>query len=338
MKVLFIGSLKPGQTSFDRMNALKGCDVDTIPFNTLSHIRSKSRVLNSIAARFNIGPKVWNCNKNLLKTASSLSDLTHIWVEKGTWLWPKTLERIRELTKAKAIHYTPDTAFWWFNKSRHFSRGVSQYDLLFTTKKFELNNYEKAGARRVVLTEQSFDENRFYPQPETPAYKSDVTFIGHHEQHYADMMLAVTQATNEVCIWGNKWKENTKKHLALQRAIKGNGLWAEKYPRALCSAKISIGLLSKWFPEKVTTRSFEIPACGTMLLAERTEEHRALFEEGKEAEFFSTKEELKHKIAYYLSHEDERIKLALAGLARCRVSGYSTQERMKQMLINIQRL
>jgi spore maturation protein CgeB len=67
-------------------------------------------------------------------------------------------------------------------------------------------------------------------------------------------------------------------------------------------------------------------------LADRTEEHLSLFEEGVEAEFFSTDEEFVDKARYYSDHEQERLKIAEAGRRRCLRSGYSYDDRIRQIL------
>ncbi|MBA7681728.1 hypothetical protein ES703_90068 [subsurface metagenome] len=116
----------------------------------------------------------------------------------------------------------------------------------------------------------------------------------------------------------------------------GKSIVCEDYCMALSAASICLGLLSKLFPETTTTRSFEIPACGAFMLAERTNEHLELFEEGKEAEFFSSNEELIKKIRYYINHPEKRKRIAEAGRQRCLKSRYSYQDRLKEILEQIE--
>jgi spore maturation protein CgeB len=91
-------------------------------------------------------------------------------------------------------------------------------------------------------------------------------------------------------------------------------------------------------PETTTTRSFEIPACGAFMLAERTKEHLELFKEEKEAEFFFSRKELVEKVHYYLEHPQKRKDIAAAGRKRCVNSGYSFQDRLKDILEKVQEI
>ena len=68
------------------------------------------------------------------------------------------------------------------------------------------------------------------------------------------------------------------------------------------------------------------------MLAERTGRHLDFFEEGKEAEFFGSKEELLAKVKKYLSNNEEREMIARAGRERCLSSGYSMSSQLSTIL------
>ena len=57
-----------------------------------------------------------------------------------------------------------------------------------------------------------------------------------------------------------------------------------------------------------------------------------LIPDGREAEFFDSFEELLRKCRHYLEHDDERRRVAAAGLQRCIDSGYSNKHRMARVL------
>jgi spore maturation protein CgeB len=124
----------------------------------------------------------------------------------------------------------------------------------------------------------------------------------------------------------------------LARSWQGEEVYADDYARALTGARIGLGLLRKVCPDQHTTRTFEIPACGSMLLADRTDEHHELFEEGKEAEFFASTEELVDKARFYSSDESARLRVAGAGFERCGKSKYAYIHRLAGVLSELDRI
>lgn len=112
-------------------------------------------------------------------------------------------------------------------------------------------------------------------------------------------------------------------------------LYGNDYAKAISGAKIALCFLNREVGDEFTVRSFEIPACGTMMLAERTKAHQMLFEEDIEAAYFETAEELLYKVQYYLVHDEMRKRIAEAGYRRALTSGYSWRERMAECLKKI---
>ena len=325
MRILYIGQLWEGGTALERMKVLNGLGHSTVPFDVSPFATSASRPVQSIAARFNVGPILSKINRALMQQGDSLRGISHIWVDKGVWIFPETLQHLKQVTSAQAIHYTPDSQIV-SQRSRHFMTSIPLYDALVTTKEWEVEAYKEAGAKQVILTYQGYD-SRFFPRKvraaERSAFDSDACFIGHTQKHYAERLQALSSLGIRLRIWGDAWPRYAEKN-PWAEALVGQGLWGERYPTALACAKIGLGLIGRHIPETSTTRTFEIPAMGTFLLAERTPLHQELFGEGKEADFFSSDEEMLDKTRFYLANEEARKKIAEAGRARCERSGYSS--------------
>ena len=327
-RILYIGNLRAGGNGRDRMAVLSEQGYTLEGFDTRPYRNAGPRLLRSLTARFQTGPAVWKLNRDL-KQRAARGGYDIVMVDKGTVLHRTTVQELkRQASRQIALHYTPDAAFV-DNRSREFFRAVPDYDLLITSKPFEMDAYRAAGARDLMLIHQGYGP-RIDPElaRDIPAHlHSDVAFVGHCQPHYARMLAAAAKA-GPLTIWGPGWPDYAAQggadHSWAQDVVRGPGLYGPDYARALAGAKIAIGLLSKRVPETTTTRSFEIPAMGTMLLAERTSDHQDLFVEGVEAEFFDGPEELADKIRHYLKDDAARDRIAQAGQEKCQSAGYAT--------------
>jgi len=156
-----------------------------------------------------------------------------------------------------------------------------------------------------------------------------VGFVGAWEKERCESILYLANNGIKVKVYGDgKWKD----YKGVNNLEISPGLFSEDYSKALQAFKISLCFLRKMNNDLQTSRTMEIPACGGFMLAERTTEHLELFEEGKEAEYFSSNEELLEKCQYYLINADKRRMIAKAGTNRCAISGYSNEESIRRML------
>jgi spore maturation protein CgeB len=124
----------------------------------------------------------------------------------------------------------------------------------------------------------------------------------------------------------------------LARSWQGGEVYENDYARALTGSNIGLGFLRKACPDQHTTRTFEIPACGSLLLADRTEEHQEFFEEGKEAEFFASCDELLDKVQFYCSNGSARKRVAEGGHRRCIKGTYAYVHRLSAALGALERI
>lgn len=332
MTMLYISKLFLGSTDTERKKAFEELGIKIIPFALDPYNRDRSRLELSLTHRLGMGPAIWSLNRDLVKFSKEI-DYDIVWIAKGIWIKPETVKALKK-SGCKVIHYSPDSHIS-INRSRHLFKSIQFYDTCITTKEWEIEGYKSLGAKKVVYAHKSVNLDLFIPvklsEEDMKVYNSDVCFIGRYEPEYCHKVQMAHQIGVDVAVWGT-WGKYLITKPWLKNVYRGEGVWHENYVKAICAAKIGLGFLSKKMPERVTQRSFEIPACGTFMLAERTEEHLSYFEEGKEAEFFDSDEELKDKIKYYLKNEEEREKIAAAGRERCVKSGYDNRKQMRRCL------
>ena len=339
-RILCAGSFAYGQgsTSWQRIEAIKrlGHQVSFIDTTPPFALRIQKTLFSRCLRRFlGISPDWGFVNGRLIKEIQR-NDFDAFWIDKGTEIEPRVLKTFKQrFPNGQIIGYSPDDMMNPANKTKWFISSLPYYDTFFTTKSFHIEELTKLGCRRVQFVDNAYDEEVHRPCKVTPEDReqlgNSVIFVGSYEQQRAEFIRYLAQNGISVRVWGDLNWRKLKNPPPLMR-IEYKSIFAEEYVKALCSSDISLCFLRKENRDLQTTRSIEIPACGTLMIAERTDEHLALFKEDKEAVYFVEKEELLSKVRYYLDHESERKAIAFAGRQRCLTGGYSNLERTRSML------
>ncbi len=264
------------------------------------------------------------------------------WVDKGIHVRRYTLQRLSARGIFTVHHMTDD-----FMNRRHsllyrfYKQAIPDYHVHLSSNSNNLRELISLGAKAAVQTYLGFDPELCMPGglPATlnPAYSSDVAFIGFWRSHLDEHLLPLIRAGIRVRTWGSHW--NKSPHAREYRQVAAFRQVSDKeYATILASASIALCFLARENRNVSTGRSFEIPAVGAFMLAERTDEHLSFYEEGREAEFFSDPTELLHKVKYYLSRPQERLAIARAGHVKAVTAGYSYLERIRSDLAHIRPL
>lgn len=333
-KALYIGINTYGSTSKMRADRMKDIlsDWDIKVIDTDIPYNSKGRILKHLAFCNKIGPLIGIINKYII---SHLSDGYYdlIWMDKAIFITPETTRVLRSKTKILA-HYTPDPAFT-FHKSKLFYKSIEYYDYLVTTKTYEIDYYLKyvSSKDKVLYVTQGFDKS--IHRPMTPwKDKRGVAFIGHHETSREEPIKTLLNAGIDVFLAGNDWERFVKKNSVPNLHYLGVSIQGDEYVKAISSCLFALGSVSKWIPEKHTTRTFEIPACKTALLTERNDEIESFYSES-DVIYYETLDELVQKVKYYTIHKDELKSIIENGYNVVQTGGYDFDSIMRNLLTKV---
>ena len=84
-------------------------------------------------------------------------------------------------------------------------------------------------------------------------------------------------------------------------------------PKVFALSKVNLNISLRSIRAGIPLRVLDVLACGGFLLTNYQLDMQMYFEEGKNIVTFNNLLEMKEKAEYYLSHENERKKIALEG-------------------------
>ena len=330
-------------TCIQRINAFKklGAEVEVIDTtNSTGGVSFTNKYISKIRnVLFRLGvPIDVFTDKTTLKLIlnnKKLNECNFLWLDKILDLDGADLKVIKNHKKNGIIvGFSPDDMNGRHNQTQQFLRALPNYDLYVTTKSYNTSELKDRGVKNVYYMENGYCSDEFY-QVQTSCddellFGGDIGFIGTYEKERADSMMYLVNNGLKVRIWGAGWEKFKSKHPNLR--IENNILTHKNFSIACNAFKINLGFLRKSNRDLQTTRSIEIPGAGGFMLAERTVEHMRLFNEGEEAEFFDSNEELLHKCKYYLKNDNKRKFIAKNGQKKCIDLKYNYEGRLEKLL------
>jgi spore maturation protein CgeB len=246
----------------------------------------------------------------LIRLASLRPDL--LFVPKGAGLWPSTISAARRFSGARVVFQTDDFENQ-ANTTPDMRRALPLWDVVFTPRRFAVDELMAAGARRAEHLPYAYDPFLSYPPSEADpdmTLADSAVFVGTARPDRIVALEALARRV-PVVIFGTGWERSAPLRPLLRPAIFGSEL-----RRVNASAGVNIAFVAKANRDHHVMRTFEIPACGGFMLAERTPDHVALFREDEEAAFFGSTEELVTNARIYLSDSIRRRRIAKAGCLR----------------------
>ena len=154
---------------------------------------------------------------------------------------------------------------------------------------------------------QCTDPDLFYPEKDENI-SDEILFVGVTRGVYRTIIKDILKTNHDVSIYGRGWEEFID-----EKYVKGYFIPNDRLHKYYSSCKILLNdhweeMIDEDFP---SNRLFDALACGTFVISDKIPSADTLFEGNIVT--YEDMDDLNEKINYYLTHEDERVKIAKKG-------------------------
>lgn len=222
----------------------------------------------------------------------------------------------------RSLAKRPKLVLGW--RAASVPKGVdwTEFDAILSNHEPSLKLAEKLGAANLIWFHPGFP--RFILEKVSGLPKTmDVSFTGslssEHRRRY-DLLEALAKAhTTKKDEFSLAFFAQARPDLSdLVNSYCRGSRWGMEMYRTLAESKININSDPDFTDARsANMRQFEVTGCGGFLLTEYKESIREYFQPGVEIETFKSHGEALEKISYYLSHPEERERIAANGQRAC---------------------
>ena len=211
-------------------------------------------------------------------------------------------------------------------------RALPSYDVVFTPRRAAIDDLRRIGVRRVEYLPFGYSPRAH--RPEGPAddaerdwLRSDVLLAGGADRDCVSMVTPLVRAGFDVALHGGYWTRYAAVRGAARGFLDERGLRV-----ATATARVCLGLVRRANRDGNAMRTFEVPAMGGLLLAERTADHVEIFGADDEAMFFDGPGDVIEKVRWLLEHPDQRDRLACRAHRRIIEGHHTYADRLARMI------
>lgn len=251
----------------------------------------------------------------------------------------RQIDLVRQMGIRTAIWFADDPYF-----TDHTAALAPHYDYVFTHEMSCVPFYQGLGCGQVHYLPLAANPAVFKPQPVSPAYRSDICFIGMGFPNRITLFNEITPflVGKKVVIAGGLW-DRLAHYRLLEHGIKPHWVPIEESVKYYNGAKIVLNIHRLTYDEtynknsrnipgySINPRTYEIAGCGTLQLTDYRQDLEQYYRPGHEIETFHNKDELLNKMSHYLIHEEDRLRIAVGGLRRTRME-HSFADRLVKLL------
>ncbi len=265
-------------------------------------------------------------NKRLLRLVSSFEPWLVLSV-KAENIYPKTIQAIRERGVITACFFIDFMDHWEL-----IQRLATSYEYFFSQDHVVLERLR----RELGLTNVFYMAHSAEPLADPCShreYRYDIAFIGQYNSQQYPNREKYLQAVSDLGlhIWGTEGWASTK----LAPYYHGRSLGDQRF-EIYGHSKIVLDINWDLMPvEGLSNRPFEVCGSGALFMTDHVRaDITRTYTIDKEVILFKDENELREKVQYYLSHNEERERIARAGYDRT-VRDHTYDQRMKQLISTI---
>lgn len=296
-------------------------------------------IYNSITKRFdhhfNFG--LGTLKLNAATKAIDFSKFELLLIDNRPFLFKSTLKFIRKkYPQLKiALVLTDDPNGQYKSGWRLLKKTASLVDIHFVQRQQNVQELRSWGAKKVEMCYRSYDPTFHRKKPTIKKNRNyDAGFIGSYEEQREASIKFLIDNGIKVQVIGDGW--DTGKYFdTIKPYYCGPSVYGELYVDCINSMQIALHFLRVGNRDEQDSRTFEIPACGTPMIAEYSSVHASLFDED-EVLFFRNNEELLQKVHYFMENPLVAAEYAEKASKRCIESGYDHKNTLTAVLNKIE--